>query len=89
MSRVTIVLADDHHIVRQGLRMLLETDPEFAVVGEEADGLKVVDLVKRVSPDVLVLDLMLPGEDGLAICRRLRAAGNPVPAVICGPRIWG
>lgn len=71
MSRVTIVLADDHHIVRQGLRMLLETDPEFAVVGEEADGLKVVDLVKRVSPDVLVLDLMLPGLNGLEITRQI------------------
>ncbi|HSB69449.1 MAG TPA: response regulator transcription factor [Candidatus Methylomirabilis sp.] len=71
MSQTTIVLADDHHIVRQGLRTLLEAEPEYAVVGEVADGLKVADLVEQLRPDVLVLDLMMPGLNGLEITRQV------------------
>jgi two-component system, NarL family, response regulator NreC len=71
MSRTTVVLADDHHIVRQGLRALLETDGDFSVIGEEADGLKVVDLVERLRPNVLVLDVQMPGLNGLEIARQI------------------
>lgn len=71
MSRTTVVLADDHHIVRQGLRVLLEAEGEFAVIGEEADGLKVVDLVNRLRPDVLMLDVRMPGLTGLEITRQI------------------
>ena len=71
MSRATVVLADDHHIVRQGLRALLDAEGDFAVIGEEADGLKVVDLVERLRPDVLVLDVQMPGLNGLEITRRI------------------
>ncbi len=63
----TIVLADDHRIVRQGLRRLLEAANGFAVVGEAADGLEVAGLVERLRPDVLVLDLMMPGLSGLDV----------------------
>ena len=68
---VTVGLADDHEIVRQGLRLLLESDAEFVVVGEAANGEEALALVKRRKPDVLVLDLMMPGLDGLAVTRRL------------------
>lgn len=71
MSQTSIVLADDHHIVRQGLRTLLEAEQEFTVVGETADGLKVADLVEQLRPDVLVLDLMMPGLNGLEIARQV------------------
>lgn len=71
MSQTTIVLADDHHIVRQGLRTLLEAEPEYVVVGEVADGLKVADMVEQLRPDVLVLDLMMPGLNGLEITRQV------------------
>ena len=67
----TIILADDHNVVRQGLRALLEAEPDFAVVGEAADGLEVDDLVERLQPDVLVLDLMMPGMGGLEVTRQL------------------
>jgi len=71
MSRITVVLADDHHIVRKGLRTLLEAEGEFAVIGEEADGLKVVELVERLRPDLLLLDVQLPGLNGLEITRQI------------------
>jgi len=67
----TIVLADDHHVVRQGLRTLLEMEPDFSVVGEAADGLDVVDLVDRLRPDVLVVDLIMPGLNGLDIIQQV------------------
>lgn len=72
MSRTTIVLADDHVVVRQGLRALLEAEPDFAIVGEAADGLEVADLVERLKADVLILDLMLPGLNGLEVTRQVQ-----------------
>ena len=68
----TIVLADDHQIVRQGLRALLEAEPGFSVTGEAADGLEVADLVQSVQPDVLILDIKMPGLNGLEVIRQVR-----------------
>ena len=64
-----IVLADDHTIVRQGLRLLLEAEPDFSVVGEASDGLEVAGLGDQLRPAVLVLDLMMPGVSGLEVTR--------------------
>jgi DNA-binding NarL/FixJ family response regulator len=72
MSKTSVVLADDHAIVRQGLRAVLEATSEFAVVGEVADGLQVSEVVDRLRPHVLVLDLMMPGLNGLEITRQVR-----------------
>jgi two-component system response regulator NreC len=71
MTKTTIVLAEDHHVVRQGLRALLQAEPEFSVVGEAGDGLEAVRLVERIKPDVLVLDLILPGLNGLEVTRQV------------------
>jgi two-component system response regulator NreC len=71
MSVTTIVLADDHHVVRQGLRTLLESESDFRVIGEAGDGLEAVQLVERLQPDVLVLDLMMPSLNGLEVTRRV------------------
>jgi two-component system, NarL family, response regulator NreC len=66
---VTVVLADDHVVVRQGLRALLESDSQFSVVGEAADGPEAVAMVKLRKPKVLILDLMMPGPNGLETLR--------------------
>jgi two-component system response regulator NreC len=68
---ITIVLADDHHVVRQGLRSLLETEPDMQIIGETADGLEAVRLVENLQPDVLVLDLMMRGISGLEVTREV------------------
>lgn len=69
---ITLLLADDHQIVRQGMRALLETEQGFRVIGEASDGLEAVRLSERLRPDILILDLMLPGLHGLEVIRKLR-----------------
>jgi len=61
MSMTTIVLVDDHHLVRQGLQALLETEPDFSFIGEAGDGLEALRLVEALNPNVLIVDLMMPG----------------------------
>ena len=80
-GQITIFLADDHQIVRQGLRALLEAERDFRVIGETGDGLKAVYLVKKMSPDVAVLDLMMPGLNGIDVARQL-SKQNPRTKVI-------
>lgn len=69
----TIVLAEDHHIVRQGLKALLAGEKNFKLLGEAADGLEAVALVARCKPNVLVLDLMIPRLHGLEVIRQVQA----------------
>lgn len=68
----SIVLADDHPVVRRGMRALLEAEPDFSVVGEAGDGLETIRQVERAQPDVLVLDLMMPGLSGLDVLPIIR-----------------
>jgi DNA-binding NarL/FixJ family response regulator len=69
---IRILLADDHPIVRQGLKTLLEGQSGWEVVGEASDGLEVLDKADRLQPDVVVLDVTMPGMNGLEACRLLR-----------------
>src|SRR5574338_843136 len=69
---ISILLADDHHIVRKGLRALLEVEPDFEVVGEASTGLEALDLAAQTQADILVLDLMMPGMNGLEVTRQVR-----------------
>jgi two-component system response regulator NreC len=72
MRKISIVLADDHNVVREGLRVLLAAEPDFSVAGEVSDGVETVRLVERIKPNVLVVDLMMPGLNGLEVTRQLR-----------------
>ncbi len=72
MRKTTIALADDHQVVRQGLRVLLEAEPDFSVVGEAGDGLAAIRLVESLNPNILLLDLMMPGLNGQEVIGTVR-----------------
>lgn len=71
MAAITVVLADDNPLVRIGLRSLLDASSEIEVVGEAADGTEAVDLVERLSPDVVLLDVRMPHLDGVEAASRI------------------
>jgi two-component system, NarL family, response regulator LiaR len=77
-----VVLADDHDVVRQGLKRLLDRAPEIEVVGEASDGLEALNSVKALAPDVLLLDIEMPVMDGIEVARRLREANIDVRILI-------
>jgi DNA-binding NarL/FixJ family response regulator len=79
---LTTVLADDHDIVRQGLRLLLEGQPDFLVVGEAAGGRETVSQVDALQPDVLVVDLMMPDLNGLEVTRQVQRSAPATRVVI-------
>ncbi|HJR79103.1 MAG TPA: response regulator transcription factor [Anaerolineales bacterium] len=69
---VTVLLADDHPIIRHGLLRLLEAEPDIRVVGEASDGLQAVELAEKLKPKILVIDMMMPGLNGLEVLRQVR-----------------
>lgn len=71
MSSIRIVLADDHTIMRHGLRLVLERQPEFTVIGEASNGREAVDLVIRDSPDIVILDIAMPLLNGIEAAKRI------------------
>lgn len=79
---ITAVLADDHPIVRRGLRTLLEGEGGCTVVGEVADGLTAIDLIARLRPDVAILDVQLPDLDGLEVARWAREKAPETKVVV-------
>jgi NarL family two-component system response regulator LiaR len=80
---VRVVVADDHPVVRQGLRMLLAADPELAVAGEAGTGVEAVRLARELRPDVVLMDLVMPEMDGIAATAAIRreAPGTEVLAL--------
>ncbi len=71
-EQIRIVMADDHPIVRQGLRQMIETDKNLSIVAEAGDGQTALDLIETHQPDVAVLDIDMPGMDGFAVVRGLQ-----------------
>lgn len=78
---ITILLADDHHVVRRGFRRLLEDDPALTVVGEASDGDEAVRLAGELRPRVVIMDCAMPGTSGLVATRRILAA-RPDTAIL-------
>jgi DNA-binding NarL/FixJ family response regulator len=77
MKKITLLLCDDHTVVREGLRLLLETDAEIQIVGEAANGHRAVGEARRLQPDVVLLDLAMPLMNGLEAARQI---GKEVPS---------
>jgi DNA-binding NarL/FixJ family response regulator len=80
-ATITVLLADDHHLVRRGFRRLLEDDSRIEVVGEAADGDEAIRLAAELRPQVVVMDAAMPGTSGMAATRAIRAA-TPDVAVL-------
>lgn len=78
MRKIRILLADDHPVVRRGVRALLEQAPDMVVVGETGSGLAVLSLVTQMQPDVLLLDMLLPDLSGAEVARQLKTVKLPV-----------
>ena len=69
--RIRVLLADDHSIIREGLQVMLERSEEFEVVGQDRNGVEAVKAAAELSPNVIVMDVMMPKKDGVEVCREI------------------
>ncbi len=81
-NRITVLLADDHAILRESLTALLQSQPDFAVVGTAEDGAETIKLLQRHRPQVLVLDLYMPGSDGFEVLRTMERTGSRAATLV-------
>lgn len=79
---IKILIADDHLLIRQGLRLVLDTEPDLELVGEASDGNEALSLCKKLKPDVVLMDLRMPNMDGLTAIEKLRAEQPEIAVVI-------
>jgi two-component system response regulator NreC len=82
MAAIRILIVDDHDVVRSGVRQILAAVKEFVVVGEAGDPVQALDLAKRLAPDVVMVDISMPGGNGLELVRQLRRQQPQAAAVI-------
>ena len=80
-NEITIIIADDHSVVRQGVRTLLETQTDFKIVGEAATGEEAVNLCRELFPDIVLLDLLMPGLGGVAATAQIKQT-SPVSNIV-------
>jgi len=81
MAEITILIADDHPIFRNGLRQIIESESGLRVVGEADDGESAYEKVRQLKPEVIILDVNMPGMDGFEVARKIRALNLPVEIV--------
>lgn len=81
-ERITVLLVDDHHLVRQGVRAFLDTQPDIEVVGEAESGETAVALVSQFAPDIVLMDLIMPGMDGVEATRRVKQTSPRTQVIV-------
>lgn len=82
MSKKRILIVDDHFVVREGLKLIFETEEDYEVVGEAEDGQKALMLVNKIKPDVILMDLRMPKMNGLDVIKALNEKNNLIPIII-------
>lgn len=82
MKKLRIFLADDHAVVREGLKLLLETHPELEVVGEAGDDQSAIEEIAKCQPDIAIVDLSMPRKSGLELTNELRHNGHDIKILI-------
>lgn len=81
-KKIRVVLADDHKLLRAGLKLLLEANSSIEVVGEASDGLETIELLERIAADVAIIDLSMPNMDGIACIREIRSKGHTLAIIV-------
>jgi DNA-binding NarL/FixJ family response regulator len=79
---ISVLLADDHSLIRKGFRLILDAEPDIEVVGEASDGTSAVSMASALRPDVVLMDVRMPGRDGIEATRDIAAAGLPSKVLI-------
>ena len=82
MNRLRVLIADDHEMIRRGIRAVLSSQKDIQIVGEASTGLQAIEQAERLSPDVVVMDLVMPALDGVEATRRIRATNQNIRIII-------
>jgi len=81
-SKMKILLVDDHRVVIEGIKSALKEHQEFEVVGEVTDGLEAVELAKSIKPDIMILDISMPGLNGVEVAKKIKKMGHDIKIVV-------
>ena len=82
MKKIKVLIADDHAIVREGLRTLISNAPDMELAGEAENGLEIIQLTDQIQPDIILMDLVMPKMDGLEAIRNIKQKHPQIPILV-------